>query len=141
MAAKAGWCTPMLHASSIEESIKFYERLGFEVIDTDRCTPLGWARIHHEGGAIMFLRAEHEIDPKALFGVMLIMYTADLKALREQLVAAGVKVSEVRYPPWMPSGNIGLRDPDGYLIEVNHWGEKEHAEWLAGIGRSPEVKG
>jgi hypothetical protein len=54
---KAGYLTPGLHVADIEESIRFYELLGFTTIDTDREEPLGWARLHCEGGAIMFLTA------------------------------------------------------------------------------------
>jgi len=63
MDAKVGYSTPMLHVAEIENSIRFYELLGFTTIDTDRCKPLGWARLHCEGGAVMFLRAERKVDP------------------------------------------------------------------------------
>ena len=52
---KAGYLTPLLHVADIDTSIRFYELLGFKVVDTDRCEPLGWARLHCEGAAIMFL--------------------------------------------------------------------------------------
>jgi catechol 2,3-dioxygenase-like lactoylglutathione lyase family enzyme len=137
MIVKAGWSTPMLHVNSVEESIKFYERLGFELIDTDRCKPIGWARIHCEGGAMMFLRAEDDdrVDPTNQ-GVMFYMYTPDLPAFREKLVADGVEVSEIKRPPYMPSGEVYLKDPDGFVVGVGHWSDKEHAEWLKRIGRT-----
>ena len=69
-AVKAGWATPMFWVADIDRSIRFYELLGFEVIDTDRCEPLGWARIHCEGGAVMFLRAEEPVDPEAQGGTL-----------------------------------------------------------------------
>jgi catechol 2,3-dioxygenase-like lactoylglutathione lyase family enzyme len=139
MTVKAGWSTPMLHARSIEESIAFYERLGFELIDTDGCKPIGWARLHCEGGALMFLRAEdgHYADPMK-GGVMFYLYTADLPALREQLLAQGVKAPEISRPPYMPSGELFLKDPDGFTVLVGHWGEKEHSDWLKRIGREPK---
>ena len=46
MSAKVGYSTPMLHVAEIERSIRFYELLGFVTVDTDRCEPLGWARLH-----------------------------------------------------------------------------------------------
>ena len=61
---KAGWLTPLLHAADIETSIRFYELPGFTTIDTDRGKPVGWARLHCEGGALMFLRAE-EADSRS----------------------------------------------------------------------------
>ncbi|WKW10968.1 VOC family protein [Pseudogemmatithrix spongiicola] len=135
MAATAGWFTPMLHAMDLARSIRFYETLGFELIDTDRCEPLGWARLHCQGGAVMLLRAEHppEIDKQ---GVMFYMYADDLPPYRQRLVDAGLEPTEIQYPDHGPSGEIYLRDPDGYFIGVAHWGEKEHSEWLKRIGRT-----
>lgn len=134
MSDTAGWFTPMLHAMDLARSIRFYETLGFELIDTDRCEPLGWARMHCQGGALMLLRAEHppEIGKQ---GVLFYMYADDLPPYRQRLVDAGLTPSEITYPDHGPSGEISLRDPDGYFIGVAHWGEKEHREWLQRIGR------
>ncbi len=135
MNIKAGYSTPLLHVADIERSIRFYELLGFSAVDTDRCTPLGWARLHCDGGALMFLRAEEQekLDPAAQ-GVLFYMYTPDLAGLREQLMAAGVKVPPIRFPDYMPSGEIMLRDPDGYVILIGHWGKAEHEAWEKRIG-------
>ena len=134
---KAGYSTPMLHVSSLERSIPFYERLGFELVDTDRCEPLGWARLHCEGGAIMLLRSgegEPAFDPRQQ-AVLLYLYTPDLAGLRRQLVDAGVDLSEIQFPPYMPSGELRVDDPDGYVLLIAHWGEAEHTAWLERIGR------
>jgi catechol 2,3-dioxygenase-like lactoylglutathione lyase family enzyme len=133
MPVKAGYSTPMLHVKKIEKSIAFYEQLGFTVVDTDRCEPLGWARMHCEGGAVMFLRAEEPVDP-TVQAFLLYMYTPDLAGLREQLRAAGIGVTPITYPPYMPGGEMRLTDPDGYAILVAHWGETEHTAWLERIG-------
>ena len=139
--AKAGWWTPMLHVKSIERSIPFYERLGFELIDTDRCEPIGWARLHCEGGAVMLLRAEAPVVPfePGAVPVLFVLYTPALAALREQLLAAGVAVSEIRRPEYMPSGTMHLSDPDGFSLEICHWGDEEHTAWLERIGRRPSM--
>jgi hypothetical protein len=110
----------MLHVRSIEESIRWYELLGFRTIDTDRCTPIGWARLHCEGGAVMFLRAEEPVDASQQ-AVLLYMYTPDLAALRSRLQSSGVRLSEISYPEYMPSGEMRLSDPDGYAVLVAHW--------------------
>lgn len=89
MTTTAGWYTPMLRVAEIERSIPFYEVLGFELIDTDRCEPIGWARMHCQGGAVMLLRGG-PTNPMAQT-VMFYMYTPDLPALREQLVEKGVR--------------------------------------------------
>ncbi|MGH9556169.1 MAG: VOC family protein [Terriglobales bacterium] len=133
MSVKATYSTPLLHVAEIERSIRFYELLGFATVDTDRAQPLGWARMHCEGGAVMFLRAEEPVDASAQ-GMLLYMYTPDLTGLREHLLASGVKVPPIRYPEYMPSGEIMIADPDGYAILVAHWGTAEHEAWEKRIG-------
>jgi catechol 2,3-dioxygenase-like lactoylglutathione lyase family enzyme len=136
MVAKAGYSTPLFHVAEIERSIRFYELLGFTTVDTDHADPLGWARLHCEGGAVMFLRAEEEVDPSAQ-AVLLYMYTPDLVGLREHLLANGVRVPPIKHPPYMPSGEITIADPDGYIIFVGHWGPSEQEAWEKRIGAKP----
>jgi len=133
MTVKAGYSTPLFHVAEIERSIRFYELLGFVTIDTDRCTPLGWARIHCDGGTLMFLRADEPLN-LAGQGVMLVMYTPDLAGLREQLLAGGVEVPPIQHPEFNPSGTIQITDPDGYAIGISHWGESEQEAWEKRIG-------
>jgi len=128
MSAKAAYATPMFHVAEIEKSIRFYELLGFKTIDTDRAKPLGWARLHCEGGAIMFLRAE-EPPELSRCPVMLCMYSPDLSGLRAQLLASGIPVADIRHPAYMPSGEVTLVDPDGYHVLVSHWGKAEQDAW------------
>ncbi len=142
MTVKAGWSTPMLHVAEVERSIRFYRRIGFDLVDVegdDGC--LGWARMSTpDGSAIMLLRAEeeHAVKPE-LQGIMLALYTSQLLALREQLVAAGEKPTEIERPPWMPSGHIMVRDPDGYAVGINQWGDAEHDAWLAQLEKKRKV--
>jgi catechol 2,3-dioxygenase-like lactoylglutathione lyase family enzyme len=129
MTVKAGYSTPMLHVADVARSLRFYERLGFELIDVegDPASP-GWARMHCEGGALMFLRAEAPFDPRAQ-AVLFYLYTPDLPALRAQLAAQGIEASGIGYPEYMPSGEVHLKDPDGYTILIGHWGKAEHEAW------------
>jgi catechol 2,3-dioxygenase-like lactoylglutathione lyase family enzyme len=127
----------MLHVADVERSLRFYQLLGFEAVDVEGAAgcPLAWARMRTEdGSALMFLCGEegHRPDPEQQ-GILLVLYTAGLPALREQLVAAGVKPSPIEHPPWMPSGHIFLRDPDGYGVGINQWGDAEHEAWLKGL--------
>ena len=130
---KAGWSTPMLHVGSVERSIAFYRLLGFDLVDVEGpqgC--LGWARMRtDDGSAIMFLLAEEgvRVDPEKQ-GILLALYTPDLPALRAQLITAGVHSPKIEHPPWMPSGHLFLRDPDGYGVGINHWSDTEHDAWL-----------
>lgn len=142
MNTKAGWCTPMLHVAEVERSIRFYRLLGFELVDVDggNGCPLGWARMSTaDGSAIMLLLAEDKDAVKSEQGIMLVLYTAELSALRQQLVAAGERPTEIERPPWMPSGHILVPDPDGYAVGINQWGESEHSAWLEQLARKRAV--
>jgi hypothetical protein len=57
------------------------------------------------------------------------MYTPDLRTFREHLLACGVKASPITYPGYMPSGSIGVTDPDGYIIDIHHCSDTEHKKW------------
>ncbi len=126
MKEKAGWYTPMLPVADVQRSVRFYEKLGFELIDTEGDPP-GWARMHCEGSAVMFLQASSRDRTQ---GVSFAMYAANLPAMREQLIAEGVACEAIVYPPWMKSGAMNVYDPDGFEITINHWGEAEHSAWL-----------
>ena len=78
MPLKAGWCTPLVHVRDVAASIRFYEKLGFQLIDTEGDDDsLGWARVHCEGGALMFVPSEHEVKADQQ-GVLFYLYTEDL---------------------------------------------------------------
>ena len=118
----------MLHVADIPRSLRFYGLLGFETIDTQgEGDHLGWARAHCEGGALMFLAEEpgHSAPP----ALLLVMYTPELPALRQYLLDQGIEVSAIQYPPYMPSGEICLRDPDGNFLSINQWGKPEQEKW------------
>jgi catechol 2,3-dioxygenase-like lactoylglutathione lyase family enzyme len=108
----------MLQVADVARSIRFYELLGFEIADTEGpATCPGRARMDCEGGALMFLLAEEPVDASAQ-SILLAMYTPDLPALREHLLAHAVKVPAITYPEYMPSGQITLKDPDGYIVGI-----------------------
>ena len=88
----------------------------------------------------MFLRAEHAVDP-AVQGIMLYMYSADLPALHAELGSSGVAVPPISYPGYMPSGEMQLRDPDGYSVIVAHWGKSEQEAWEKRIKAQPPRRG
>ncbi len=133
--ANAGYLTPMLAVADVERSIRFYELLGFMLVSQQGSDPIGWARMHCEGGAVMFLRSQGFVNTAKL-PVILYMYTPDLAGLRERIIAADVIVPPIQYPEHMRSGEITLVDPDGYTLGIAHWGETEHQAWLKRIGNS-----
>ncbi len=129
MTLKAGYYTPMLHVKNVERSMQFYALLGFETVDQmGEAGHLGWARMHCEGGALMFLLAEEEVDGTSQ-SVMFSMYAPDLVALREHLLNSGNEAPQIKYPDYMPSGTLELRDPDGYLVAIHHWNDAEQEKW------------
>jgi len=77
----------------------------------------------------MLVRAEEGLDKSAAHAVLLYVYTPDLVGLREQLLANQVEVSPIRYPGYMPSGELSVDDPDGYSVLVAHWGSAEQEAW------------
>src|SRR4029077_11881001 len=122
MPPNAGYSTPMLHVADVLRSIRFYSLLGFDLIDTEGpATCPGWARMHCGGGALMFLLAEEPVDASRQ-SILLAMYTSDLPALSDHLLANRVNVPPIPYRGYMPSGQITLSDPDGYIVGINHWG-------------------
>jgi catechol 2,3-dioxygenase-like lactoylglutathione lyase family enzyme len=129
MAVMAGWYTPMLHVRDMQASVRFYGLLGFELVDQmGESGSIGWARMHCQGGAVMFLLAEEDAPPPA-HEVLFVMYTPDLPALREQLLAAGVQAPAIAYPDYSKSGSLDLHDPDGYPVSIVHWSDTEHEGW------------
>ncbi|MGH9535392.1 MAG: VOC family protein [Terriglobales bacterium] len=118
----------MLRVQSVEASIAFYALLGFELVDkmgAPEC--LGWARMHCKGGALMFLRAEEPADEGA--HALSCMYTPDLPALRAHLAASGIAVPEIRYPDYLPAGEVQIQDPDGNQLALAQWGPGDDERW------------
>lgn len=135
----AGYLTPILHVADIARSLAFYGRLGFTTVDLEgdpRCP--NWARAHCEGGALMFVEAEESHAP-GHDRIALYLYTPDLPGLRAALLEAGVQAAAITRPPYMPSGEMRVEDPDGFVVFVGHWGEAEHAAWEEGRARKREA--
>jgi catechol 2,3-dioxygenase-like lactoylglutathione lyase family enzyme len=128
MSITAGYLTLLLQVRDLDRSLRFYSRLGFETVDIEKVNGVTvWARMHCAGGAIMFVPAEE--DELSHVGSLGYLYTPDLPQLCAQLTAAGVEVGPISYPHYMRSGEICLRDPDGYVLLVGHWGSAEDEAW------------
>jgi catechol 2,3-dioxygenase-like lactoylglutathione lyase family enzyme len=116
---------PMIHVADVERSIQFYRLLGFEVgSSVPPAGPLHWAWLYapkvtdwKRGPNLMVTRSAKPINPAAQ-EALFYLYAADLKALREELLAAGVKVGEIGYPDYLPDGEFETHDPDGYQLMV-----------------------
>ena len=107
----------MAHAVNVQRSIDFYKLFGMEVRGSLR-TPTGelrWAHLACGQAHLMLARASGPV-PASEQAVLFYLYSPDLIALRQHLLASGVKVSSITYPDYMPKGEIRLEDPDGYVL-------------------------
>jgi hypothetical protein len=109
---------PFVHVEDVERSIAFYYRLGFIVTSVYkyRGTPV-WADLRSEGAALMVSTDGDSIDPAGQ-GVLFYLYSKNLAALREQLLADGIDVGEIRDGTPGPREEMRLTDPDGYVLMV-----------------------
>jgi uncharacterized glyoxalase superfamily protein PhnB len=108
---------PFVHVRDVGRSIAFYHHLGFTVtsIYTYRGNP-AWAALESEGARLMVSTGD-PVD-QANQGILFYLYSPNLTALREQLVAAGVSVGEIADGTPGPREEMRLTDPDGYVLMV-----------------------
>jgi hypothetical protein len=114
----------MAHVANVQHSVGFYKLLGMELLGSLRASDsseLRWAHVACEQAHLMLARASGPIianDQAVLF----YLYSPDLIALREHLIAAAVSVSPITYPEYMPKGEVRLEDPDGYVLLIGQAG-------------------
>jgi catechol 2,3-dioxygenase-like lactoylglutathione lyase family enzyme len=122
--------TPYAHVVDVERSIAFYSRLGFSVRNEFRAGDrLSWAFLttpspepNEASGRLMLGLDEEPGDPDQQ-GVLFYCWSSDVAQLREELLTAGVEVSAIEHPGYMPAGEIEVRDPDGYALVIGQLGE------------------
>jgi uncharacterized glyoxalase superfamily protein PhnB len=109
---------PFVHVEDVERSIAFYHHLGFIVASVYkyRGQPV-WAELRSEGAELMVSTDGDSIDPAGQ-GVLFYLYSSNLGALREQLVAEGIDVGEIRDGTPGPREEMRLTDRDGYVLMV-----------------------
>jgi hypothetical protein len=109
---------PFAHVDDVERSIAFYYHLGFIVASVYeyRGTPV-WAALRSEGAELMVSTDGDPIDPAGQ-GVLFYLYSHNLAALREQLLAGGIQVGEIVDGAPGPRQEMRLTDPDGYVLMV-----------------------
>jgi len=108
---------PFAHVADVARSIAFYARLGFAVehsIEDDGVT--GWAFLR-SGDARQMVAQGTPFDPGQQ-AVLFYLYSRDVAALRERLVAASIRVGPIGHPDHMPDGEIRIDDPDGYCCLI-----------------------
>lgn len=123
MSARVNGLIPMAHVASVQRSADFYKLLGMSVRGSlrDPAGELQWASLVSEDAQLMLARASGPIVAEQQ-AVLFYLYSPDLVALREQLLASGVTVSDISYPNYMPKGEIRLVDLDRYVLLVGQAG-------------------
>jgi hypothetical protein len=109
----------MAHSADVQRSVDFYKQLGMEIRGSLRnpSSQLQWVHLACEQAHLMITRASEPVIASQQ-AVLFYLYSPDLIALRDHLLASGVKVSPITYPEYMPKGEIRLEDPDGYVLLI-----------------------
>ena len=109
---------PFVHVEDVERSIGFYYQLGFIAasIYKYRGTPV-WAELRSEEAELMVSTDGDSIDPVGQ-GILFYLYSSNLVALRQQLLASGIDVGEIEGGGPGPKQEMRLADPDGYVLMV-----------------------
>ena len=107
---------PMMHVADVERSVEFYRLLGFEIGNRQPqegrmqwawlCAPKvsEWRRRPN----LMVARGERPGAPEAQ-DVLFYVYATDLVSLRNELMARGLKVGEIKHPFYLPQGEFRMR--------------------------------
>jgi len=107
---------PFVHVGDIERSVAFYELLGFTV--RDAFEPDGrrvWVWLESEDARLMLALGDGPGDPE---GVIFYIYSRDLAALRDHLVASGLTPGEIVDGSPGPREEMRVTDPDGYYLMI-----------------------
>jgi predicted enzyme related to lactoylglutathione lyase len=109
---------PFVHVADIGRSIAFYELLGLRVCGTyEPGGRLVWAHLRSDRAAVMLALAEEPVSAREQ-GVLFYLYTPDLAALRDHLVAAGAGPGQIVDGSPGPREELRIDDPDGYRLMI-----------------------
>ena|SRR5947209_6130981 len=114
---------PMAHVANVQRSVDFYKLMGMELRGSLKAGSgaFQWAHISCGNADLMLTRASEPVIPSQQ-AVLFYLYSPNLIALREHLIAAGVSVSPITYPAYMAKGEIRVEDPDGYVLLIGQAG-------------------
>jgi len=124
-AAPISGLVPMIHVADIDRSAAFYGLLGFSIGNRKpRHGPMHWAWLYapaapewRRGPNLMIARTSRPLNPDAQ-DVLFYLYAADLPAVHAVLVAHGIAAGAICYPDYLPQGEFGVKDPDGYTVMI-----------------------
>lgn len=111
---------PMVHVTDVKRSLDFYAKLGFEPVSIGKHDNGHhyWAHAKAARAHLMFASDPESAKADKEATVVLYMYAEDLVKVRADLIAKGVKVSEIEPRFYMPKGELCLTDPDGYVVLI-----------------------
>ena len=114
---------PMAYVQDVQRSADFYRLLGMEVRDSLRNAfgVLQWIDLVCDRAQLMLTRTSAPVVTGQQ-AVLFYLYSPNLPALREHLLANGVSVSSITYPEYMPKGEVRVEDPDGYVLLIGQTG-------------------
>ena len=140
-AARVTGIVPMAHVAAVDRSAQFYALLGFgcarRYSGDDDVT--NWSAMAAGDVRVFLARASGPVVAEQQ-AVLFYMYSADVAALRDHLLARGIRDGGA--PPgagvepsaagpavftivprfYMPHGELRIHDPDGYVILVGQLG-------------------
>ncbi|MDQ6812030.1 MAG: VOC family protein [Actinomycetota bacterium] len=109
---------PFVHVGDLDRSVSFYEKLGFKVTDThEHEGERDWVALESGTARLMLARASAPIGPRQQ-AVFFYLYSHDLHALRDRLLAEGLGPKEIRDGSPGPRQEMGIADPDGYCLMI-----------------------
>ncbi len=115
----------MAHVDDVARSLEWYAKLGFTVAHRLMADSgaVQWAYLRNGGAELMLVRTARPMNPDAQ-DVLFYLYAKGVAAYRQQLIARGLKPSELSYPPHAKHGEFRIDDPDGYCLLVGDTEQK-----------------
>jgi catechol 2,3-dioxygenase-like lactoylglutathione lyase family enzyme len=109
---------PFVRVVDVEDSVAFYRHLGFGLQEEAKYRDrLSWALVRSGDAEIMFEGTHGPSDPDRQ-RVLFYLYSHDLVALRQQLVAAGIDPGQIEDGSPGPRQEMRVADPDGYVLMI-----------------------
>ncbi|HEX3510484.1 MAG TPA: nuclear transport factor 2 family protein [Solirubrobacteraceae bacterium] len=109
---------PFVRVADVERSAAFYAHFGFAIAAEHRYRDrLAWVALESDRAELMLEGCGEPIEPDRQ-RVLFYLYARDLRALRKQLLAAGIAAGEVEDGSPGPSEEMRVVDPDGYVLMV-----------------------
>jgi hypothetical protein len=113
----------MAHVADVQGAVDFYKLLGMELRGSLKAASgdLQWAHVACDQAHLMLTHASEPVIAGQQ-AVLFYLYSPNLVALREHLIAVGVRVSAITYPEYMPKGEVRVEDLDGYVLLIGQAG-------------------